>query len=355
MRLLILRLSALGDAVHALPTLEAIRAAHPDAYLGWLVESGAAPLVEGHPALDAVHVWPRRQWRRTGLGTLFSRSRDLFRSISNERYDAVLDLQGLLRSGLAARLCGAPRRIGFGGAESREGNRFFMTERHTIGPEILHIVDRNLALAARALGFVPPAQSKAPLPRFVPLPPVNRDACHLIEAARPLIVLNPGAGWAAKRWPTTRFAELAILLRQRWPTAHITVTLGPGEENLLAGIRDSLRSMNQQPDDLLRPLPILPLRELVALLRECDLMISGDTGPLHIAAAAGVACVGLYAEVPARRNGPYGDRVRVIERNVGHARRSAGATRHRAAPAEGFPIATITAAEAMEACVDLLG
>lgn len=346
-RIVVVRLSAIGDVIHTLPAVEALRAAWPTCHISWVVEPPAALFVQGHPAVDAVHVLRRRQWRRQGWSTLVRESHRTMKAVRALKPELAIDFQGLARSGVVTWLTGAPARLGFAGPESREGNALWMTHRVAAPPEAQHVIDKNLALVA-ALGVPIPTPGLAPPPRFPPLPAPDA-AWRPCGDPGPRIALNPGAGWEAKRWPPAHFAELALALRQRLPQARLFVTIGPGEAPLLEAIHEGLRQRGARPATILEPLPVLDLLALASFLSTCQLMVAGDTGPIHIAAALGVPVVGLYAEFPAERNGPYGQRVEVLSRSpVG------GSVRQAHAPASGYTIATITPGEVIEACMRAL-
>jgi len=353
-RILIVRLSAIGDVLHTLPALEALRKAHPNAEIGWVVEPPAHHFLQGHPALTRVHLFERKKWRKDGRRNWAEKSRDFFNEVRSHQYDVTIDFQGNAKSGAVGRSSGATRRVGFAGAESRELNRFFQTERHSSPPEALHVVDKNIALA-NALGADICDPGAAPPPRLPDLPDLKEeiDDAFFDGARRPIIALNPGAGWEAKRWPPEAFGRLAVMLRVAHPKALITVTLGPNEEDLLEGVRRGIKEADADPDEILTPLPILKLLHLASFIRMCGLFVSGDTGPVHLAAALGVPIVALFAEVAVERNGPYGDKVRVIDRCHEKHKRWFWQNRH-SVPKEGYPIARVSPEEVLEECHSLL-
>jgi heptosyltransferase-1 len=331
--LLIVRLGAIGDVIHGLPAAALLRRRRPEIRLGWLVEPGAAPLLRGNPLLDAVLVWPRKQWRREGLGSFWRRSRAFFRDeVRAGGWDQALDLQGLLKSGAATLLSGAPDRIGFAGPDSREGNFLFMTRRAEPPASLRHVIERNVFLAASAIRdgeTLSLAREKPPdaFREFVrdltlnpPLPPLEaqekRVAAWLPEAgSRPLIVLNPGGAWASKRWPAERFGQLAQLLAIEEPEPLFVIARGPGEEEMAASIR------REAPAARFVDLPVLDLLELAALCRRASLFVAGDTGPLHLAAALETPCLALYSGSDPARNGPCAAAARIIDAQADAPRR----------------------------------
>lgn len=290
MRVLLVRLSAIGDVIHGLPVLNALREARPDAFLAWVVESRAAAILEGHPALDALVVVQRGWlWRPRQVWQLRRRLRQL-------RPDAAIDLQGLARSAIAAWLSGARRRIGFGCQKGREGSRWLNNE--LIYSTRPHIIDCNLELL-RPLGIENP-------PVRFNLPEKTADGAWAAqwiagEGLPPggFALINPGAGWPSKRWPPERYAAVAAALGQQWGVPSVVLWAGQEEQQwaqqIVAGAQGQARLA-----------PQTSLRQLAALCRRGRMFIGSDTGPLHLAAAVGTPCVGLYGPMPAERNGPYG-------------------------------------------------
>jgi lipopolysaccharide heptosyltransferase I len=331
-RILLVKLSSLGDVVHALPVAAALRAARPGARLAWVVERREAAVLRGHPALDEVIEVDTRAWRRArGAAGALAAARALLalgRRLRAERFDVALDLQGLLKSGVLTAVSGAPTRIGFGRGWSREPlSGVFTTVKVAPPLAAVHVVDQYLALLA-PLGIRTP-RAVFDLPADDPAETRMDDvlASAGIKPRQRLVVVNPGAGRPDKRWPVSAFAELASrLLREAG--AAVVVTWGPSEresaEAIVAGARAALLA------------PPTDLHELIALLRRASVVVAADTGPLHLAAALGVPCVGLYGPTTARRNGPYG----------------AG---HRALQSPDGRMATITARSVFEAVGALLG
>jgi lipopolysaccharide heptosyltransferase I len=309
MRIAVIKLSALGDVTHALPVAAALRERFPEARLTWVAERRETALLRGHPALDDVIAVDTRRWRQTrGAAAWRATAReigDVLRCLRRPRVDVALDLQGLIKSGLVTAATGARVRIGFAARCCREPlNAVFTNRRLAPAPE--HIVDQQLALLAplgildaRAAFWLPAdAESAARAEAFL-------VSTGLASKDR-LIVLNPGAGRSAKKWPVAHFAALATRLLGE-ASAHVLVVWGPGErsdaEAILAGVRGQ--------DAVLAP--PTDLRTLLALLRRASVVVAGDTGPLHLAAALGTPCVGLYGPTSAIRNGPYGAGHRALQ------------------------------------------
>ena len=305
-RIALVKLSSLGDVVHALPVAATLRAARPNARLTWIVERREAALLSAHPALDEVIVVDTRGWRRArrpgavraALGEILA----LRRRLTAARFDVAIDLQGLIKSGAIALATRAPLRIGFPRTWGREPLGAVFTNRHVMPPPAArHVVEQYLCLLAplgvsgRRLEFTLPA---------LPAAETRMEdwlAGAGLKPQRRLVVINPGAGRAEKRWPVARFAELAARLGHD-AGAHVVVAWGPGEESAARAIVDGAGTAG--PRALLAP--PTDLHALLALLRRASVMVAADTGPLHLAAALGTPCVGLYGPTSAERNGPYG-------------------------------------------------
>ncbi len=218
-RILIVRLSAIGDVLHGLPVLNALRAALPDAFLAWAVESRAAQLLRGHQALDELVEVPRG-WLKSPRAVL-----ELRRRLRVLRFDVTIDLQGLSKSAIAARLSGAPRRIGFDGVDGREISRWLNNER--VAARGTHVIDRNLELLGR-LGISHPAV------RFDLVDAASTVAAvdKMLHGLRPIenfAIINPGAGWNSKLWPAARYGAAARHLGQARGLKSIVVWAGDQE------------------------------------------------------------------------------------------------------------------------------
>lgn len=288
-RILIVRLSAIGDVLHGLPALNALRDARPRAFIAWVVEGAAAQLLRDHKALDELIVVPRK-WLKSPRAVM-----DLRRRLRPLRFDISIDLQGLTKSAVAARLSGARHRIGFAGRDGRELSRWLNNDR--VPATRTHVVDRNLELLA-------PLGITSPIARF-DLEDTASDALSAREilAARRLAdrfaVINPGAGWPSKLWPAERFAGVARYLGHRHSLRSLVVWAGEAE-------RASAEQIVAGSAGFATIAPATSLRELAAIARQAAVFVSSDTGPLHLAAAVGTPCVGLFGPMPAERNGPYG-------------------------------------------------
>jgi heptosyltransferase-1 len=301
-RVCIIKPSAMGDILHALPILPALRARWPSAHLSWVVSRPFSELLEGHPDLDELIVFyrGRRGWDREkllGMAGLLSR-------IRRSRFDLAIDLQGLLRSAMMVAATGAKVRVGM--ADAREGARWFYTH-HVDAPRLgLHAVDRVLRVA-RAFGAGDSAAHfRLPIPEEA-----RRWAARVVgDVPRPRVVLNVGARWATKRWPPAHFAAIGRLAHRRYGAGLIAVG-SAADRPLVDALIGELATT-----------PVLDLcgrtrlSEFAALSQEVDLVVSNDTGPLHLAAAAGARVVGIYTCTSPELTGPCGETAIAVRTGV---------------------------------------
>lgn len=286
-RVLIVKLSALGDVVHALPLAGALRdALGPSVFLGWAVKKRLADLLHGNPHLDAVY---------EAQG---SRARDLLvlgKTLRGEKFDTVLDAQGLFVSGLVARMTGAPRRVGFD--LNRENNAFFLTHAVVPATQRAHMVDKLLGFC-NALGIARPA-GPPPSQTYLAHAAIGQ-ADTLLGQGRddPRVGLIVGASTAEKTWPAARWSELVRLLAARG--AHPVLLGGKSEMETARGIEREANGAvaanlaGQTPS----------LQTLASVLARCDVVVGGDSGPTHLAVAVGAPVVGLYGVTDPERTGP---------------------------------------------------
>jgi heptosyltransferase-1 len=287
--IVLVKLSAIGDVLHGVPVAVALKRAFPAARIGWVVEGRAADVLAGHPAIDHLFRLPRG-WLKS-----LTAVQSLRRQLRDFRADIAIDMQGLLKSGIATWLSGASLRIGHARPESREGA--WLAYNLTVPSTAAHVVDRNCDL-------LEPLGVRVTTPAFdMPAWPVSRHRVQewlaTLRLASTPVVINPGAGWPSKIWPEERFAAVARILRDRHGLTSIVVWGGDRER----GAAERIVAAAGQAAVIA---PSTSLQDLGELCRQARLFISGDTGPLHLAAAVGTPCVGLFGPVPADRNGPYG-------------------------------------------------
>jgi len=298
-RILLVKLSSFGDVLHALPTLEALRAAFPAGHITWLVEEAYAPLLTGHPALDAVWAVPRvrlgQKVRREKLLNLLR----LMGRVRAAQFDLVIDLQGLLKSALWVAIAKSFRKVGYD--RTRELSYLALTERISPYDPEAHAVWRYLHVA-RHLG-APPT-----LPRFrLGLTPVFPEA--LAPGDRDLVVLHPGARWASKLWPAASWAQLADWLSREKGLA-VVITGSPGDRVLAAQIAA------QMQEKVWNLAGRTSLAELAGIMKKARLAVTADTGPMHLAAALGTRVVALFGPTAPGRTGPFGAGHRVVRLGV---------------------------------------
>jgi lipopolysaccharide heptosyltransferase I len=314
----LVKLSSLGDVVHALPVARAVRTWWPRAELTWVVERREQAILEGNADLDHVVPVDTRLWRRefrraAGAPAVIAKVRGLVRRLRRARFDMALDLQGLWKSGIITALTRAPIRAGLAAPYCRERANAWFTNRHVTPPPTAgHVVEQYLAVAG-ALGIDLGAIGPPTFP-IARAPEAEAAIGRWLEEegvkpGTPLVLLNPGSGGAHKRWALEAFRrvgeELAVRLGAR-----VAITWGPGEEPLARAIAHGMRTGALVP-------PSTSIVEMIALFRRATLLAGGDTGPVHVAAVLGVPTVGLYGPTSARRNGPYGPRVATIQSPTG--------------------------------------
>lgn len=315
MKILIVRLSALGDIVHALPVLAAIKRAMPAAQVDWLVEENYASILSIASGLHRRIIVRARRSFETEDAISFGGWRGYHAAASylwNQDYDVALDLQGLIKSSIWARISFATRVVGFDEPNLREPQAAFLYSEtvtpqgrpagqqanrpaghQVIGPSAQHIIHKNLSILS-ALGIKPDSIE-------MPMQPhASADTTAAIDTAGGslgYIVLNPGAAWPNKRWPPERFGALAAALKERTGLRTL-VTWGPSEHALATAVANASSGAASLA-------PATSVSDLAVLMREATLVVSGDTGPLHIAAAMGTPLVGLYGPTWPERNGPW--------------------------------------------------
>ena len=288
-RVLIVRLGSLGDVIHAIPAAAALRNRYPAARIDWLVDPRYVELLTLVESLDtAIGIDPRALGRRAQRAGFLRTLRELRRT----HYDAVFDFQGLLKSALLARVAGGATTVGLPRAHLREpAARLLYTETPDPGPSP-HVVHKNLALLT-AVGV---HDRHVRFPINIPHTAAVQSVADRL-AASGYALINPGAAWPNKRWPPERFGAVAAAIRHELGLASV-VLWGPGEESLAAGVIAASSGAAELS-------PPTTISDLVGLARSARLMISGDTGPLHIAGAVGTPIVALFGPTYPERNGPW--------------------------------------------------
>jgi len=300
MRIVLVRLSALGDVVHTWPLADAIRAARPNDHLSWVVEEGLAPLVDGHPAVDSVITVASKRWRTAPFdGRTRAEIAALKTRFSELAPDLAIDAQGTAKSAVATRWTRAPRRIGLRRPWRRElAAALAYTETLDGASGHRHVIATNLELV-RAVGGLPPDVPTAPDGRWL----LGSGGTETTSPGRPFAALLPGAGRPDKILPAAALAEVARHLVARGLEA--VVVWGPSEE-------DRANEIVELAGDGATVAPPTGLRELAALLAESELTVGSDTGPVHLAASLGVPTLAVFLTTDFERNGPMGDCTAVV-------------------------------------------
>ncbi|HLW51954.1 MAG TPA: glycosyltransferase family 9 protein [Candidatus Angelobacter sp.] len=311
-KILIARLGALGDILHALPAVTAIRAALPDATLGWLIEERWTELLTARgpkpdpdslslqkPVVNFIHTvdtkgWRQRAMRPATLGEMYGARR----RVAKIHYDLVIDFQGAVKSAVLARWSGARTIAGFG--QPRESAaRFFYSDKYPRVGE--HVIEQNHALAALAVKNYLEGRELKLIAPALPCDPVAdewaaEEIAHRGIAA--FALLNPGAGWGGKQWPPESYGAVAKALARH--NLRSLVNAAPGEEELA---RKVIEASDGQASELR-----CSIGELIALTRRARIFIGGDTGPLHLAAALDIPVVAIYGPTDPARTGPFSPR-----------------------------------------------
>lgn len=309
MKVLFVKLGAIGDIVHTLPALAAVRRALPSAAVDWVVETRSAEILRGNPMISRLIEVDthsiRSSWSPERILSEIKRQASDLRS---GRYDIAIDLQGLLKSAAIAQISGAKRRVGFDKTNLREPAARLMYSDKVVVPRAINVIDKNLALVREALEI-----DATDVYEF----PIATSAEHRLEAeaiagrsARPFALLNPGGGWATKLWRAADFGRLAKRIREEVGIEPIIVT-GPGESHLADEARENaggIEMIHAEPS----------LKGFYELAKRAAVYVGGDTGPTHIAVAAGAPVVGIFGPTEWWRNGsPRADDICVGRDDIG--------------------------------------
>ena len=283
-RFVILRMSALGDIVHTLPAVAALRESFPQAEIDWLVDYKFSPILAGNPDVNHVIAMNRNNWRGVAAGV---------KQLRAAHYTTALDFQSLYRSAILGYFSGAPRRIGFDAEHSREGGAaLFYTQKVT--PRRKHVVEQNMeiveSIGARVKDIRFPLHVSAKAEEYV-------ERALSARGVKDYFVLSPGGGWGSKCWPADRYGALHRVLAARYGWRGV-ISFSPAERQLAEIVRREAGS----PEPIVE---LFDLPQLMALLRRAKFLVAADTGPLHLASALGTPVVGLYGPTDPARNGPY--------------------------------------------------
>jgi lipopolysaccharide heptosyltransferase I len=295
-KILIIKPSALGDIIHSLPVLALLAEKFPEAEIHWVVAKGLHTVFENHPMISKLWIIDKNRWKKLeAVKETFQEISALRRNLKAEKFDCVIDLQGLFRTGLIAKFTGSKCRIGF--KKAREGAPMFYTDKIDVEWEGIHAVDRYLKLL-EPLGCTPDKV------KFL-FAPFEENISILKELPSEFAVIAPSAGKAANRWPAERFGELASRLdlpsiivsnQADAKIAEKVVAASDGKAISIAG-RTSIM-------------------ELVAVIKKSKFFISNDTGPMHIAAALKIPVFAIFGPANPIRTGPYGDIHTIIRKEL---------------------------------------
>ena len=335
-RILIIRLSAIGDVVRVLPALQAVREAYPQAHIDWVVERKSADIIDGHPALDGVIIFERP----SGAWKSSRQFAGLCRDIRNKRYDIAIDFHGILKSGLLTAATRAPKRFGFARPRSQEGSTLFYTDRVSVPLDQLNRSEENLQLC-KALS--PEVRWTAPM-LYVPVDVQDSiDAfCESeFDSDKLIVALHAPVDRPEKLWPLAHVAALSDLLLADG-RFEVMLTWGPGQfsvvEEVLSLTRRTPTIAPETPD----------LKHYAALIARSALYIGGDTGPMHIASAMGVPVVAIFGGTNPAQHAPY-----QLPHAVLYAGPRTGDTAQSLAAAQAR-LESVTPEAAYDACIELL-
>ena len=295
MKILIVKLGSIGDIIHTLPSLAAIRQNVPGAEISWVVESRSAEILRGNELIDRLIEVDTRSLRKGPIvASILPSLREHFRKLRRHKFDLAIDFQGLMKSAAIAKLSGAKIRYGFDTASMREPASRIFLNRSVEVPKNTNIIRKNLALAAVALGFeIPENGLKFPISTELAH---TRERVDIVSGANAkFAILNPAGGWVTKLWPAENYGALAD---QLWEAHRISsiVAVGPDESELAARVLAASRSGKVT---VARP----SLKGFYELAKKASVYVGGDTGPTHLAIAAGAPVVGIFGPTEWWRNG----------------------------------------------------
>lgn len=308
-RILLIRLSSLGDVIYTLPALRTLRQTFPNAHITWVVEDKFKDVLQGNPDLNEILVARTRDWRkRPGLKTL-EEIWTFFRELRRRRFDLALDIQGLIKTGVIAGFSGAPLKVGFDRRDCREKlNALFTNVKVPFIGRQTHVVEKNLAMI-RALG------AEIPSHEFVVQVPGSAEeqaqkflTAHPDLAQRPIVVLHSGVGYQTKQWALDRFARLGDRISEELG-ANVLLTWGPGEQEKVQRLSSLMKHKHWVA-------PPCTLHQTMALFRKASLFVGGDTGTLHLCVAMDIPTVSLFGPTDPVYNGPFGSPHTVIVKKL---------------------------------------
>jgi lipopolysaccharide heptosyltransferase I len=292
-KILIVRLSAIGDVVRALPILHVLREAHHDARIDWAVERKSAAVLEGHPCLDRLLVFDRPEEFKEGAKAFLA----FCRQIRSTRYDIVLDAHGILKSGLITRFSGAKRRIGFARPRAQEGSWLCTNKRVRLDSPHLNRVEENLAL----VGAVVPKVRYPSVTLYVPpevQEAVEEYADETFDGGKCVVAVHAPVDRPEKQWPLSHYSDLCDLLLSDG-RFEVLLTWGPGQLEVAQEV-----ALGCRRTPIIAP-ETSDLKHYAWLVHQCGAYVGGDTGPMHIASAMGTPVVAIFGGTDPRKHAPY--------------------------------------------------
>jgi len=313
--ILIVKLGSIGDIIHTLPSLNALKNAFPKAKVSWVVEEKSKEILLGNKNIHRLYIIDTKRWRRDvrkpALAVpVIKEILDFIKLLRDEDFDLALDFQGLIKSGIITFLSGAKFSIGFDKRSCREPlNTLFTKLKVVPGKGDEHMVNKNLSLLKKLGIRVNGNEFKLIYPDSETHKLADKIfSMYNLNSEKFTVGIYPGGGWVTKRWDCSNFARLCKLLKEKF-NPQILLISGKDEENLVAEI-------NRRLDVKALEICGTTLKELMALVSRIDLFIGGDTGPLHIASAMGVPTVAIFGPSDPLKNGPYGNWHRIIQKNI---------------------------------------
>jgi len=326
-RILITRLSHIGDCIQTVPMLNALRKYFPNSSICWICEPAAASLLQHHPALDELIIIPRN-WMASA-----TRVWKLRRQLRAYQFDIAIDPQGLTKSSMLGWLAGAKMRIGFSPSDGRELSRWL--NNHLIRRSAENVVDGYLELL-QPLGVTPQTvRFDLPIPRQDKA--WAREYIHQSGLQQGFFVVNAGASWPSRMWEPSRFGKVVKYVSRQWSLTGLVVWAGEAERRTAREIADASGGAAG-----LAPVTTLP--QLAALLKQSRMYVGTDSGPLHLAVAMGTKCVSLHGTTRAAKSGPHGAGHATVQAYYQH-----GSSLHRR-HATNMAMLAISAADVCRAC-----
>ncbi|NTV50592.1 MAG: lipopolysaccharide heptosyltransferase I [Geobacteraceae bacterium] len=310
MRILIVKISAMGDVLHALPVLDYLKQASPECEIDWVVEGAFADLLSGNPLISRLHIVQFKKWKKKPFsGNTVAEILDVRNGLVKRAYDLVIDLQGNIKSGIVAWLSGCPRRVGFNRDTAQESlNSLFINRRVALQPEDQHITDQYLRIAGASFDL---ELSGLQLHTDVcTRPEDDRGADELVNRYRkngPVFLIHTGTTWQTKFWYESGWIELGRRIISSFPGSVLLFSWGNDSEYSAA------KRITTALGDQAVQLEKLSIMRLAALVKKVNLVMGGDTGIVHLAAAAGTPTVSYYRASDGLRSGPRGKQHAVVQ------------------------------------------